>query len=708
MSGRLRFVLVSIVLLTSAIVSLGQAGPQGLWTPIPNLPSAQAFQTATSLPDNTIVEAGGLMGTDTFWPNDSTAAAAWYLPGQNGWVPLPSMAQDRFLHGAAYTTANKMIVAGGYTSTVHPLVCLSCNTCGPQPQFNSITNTVETFDEDSLSWSMAAPMNDGRAEFSMVRLSNGLVLAAGGGGQSAELYNPSINIWTPARNMNANRVGAATTLLSDGRVFVAGGDFGNDDFGFPVSCGPEAEVYDPASNTWTNTGGMTVNHYRGTASEIRLPDGSHRVLVAGGMDGNASGMPVVSTAEIWNPSTNAFTSAENMLVPRAYHAAIVRDDGKVLITGGINEIGDTENRAEVYDPATNTWSLAAPMIFPHVGQTAVNLGPSYSGKIVIAGGANWTFPTVFAPNAPRTFFPTATAEIYQETPIASTTTIDAQPLPVSNAISACQPGSVQAFVGSSTGLGTPTGRVSFFDYGAFFLSPSLNNGIAVLPALLDAGTHEISAKYSGDSNFSASNSATVTVESVAPPIVVSGPTTTTAGTPITLTASAPVGAVAPYTFVWTLPNGANVFGNSVMVTPAVGQNLYAVNGSDSDSCNLNPATFTVNGFPAGVSLLVQVTSLFRDSQGNIEATFTVTNQGADTAASLQVTTSALNTTPTTFPLPVTLGSLAAGAQTSFLLGYPGSAAAAGTQARLAVTLTYVDSVTGNAGNLNASFRITAP
>jgi len=698
--------LVGILLAFSRVV-LPQAGTQGLWTQIPNLPSPQAFQTATLLPDSTIVEAGGLTGTDPDFHKDSTATASWYLPSQNGWVPLPSMAQDRYFHAAAPTTGNKMIVAGGYTSMTI-LRVVEGNTCGPQPDSQAIfSNTVETFDEDSLSWSMAAPMNDRRAEFSMVRLFNGLVLAAAGGGNTAELYNPSTNTWTRTRNMNANRLGAATTLLSDGRVFVAGGDFGFDEF-FPVFCGAEAEVYDPASDTWTNTNGMAVNHYHGTASLIRLPDGSRRVLVAGGISGNDSNFPVVSTAELWDPTTNNFTSAGNMLVPRAYHAATVRDDGSVLITGGINEIGDTESRAEVYDPSSNTWSLAAPMIFPHMGHTAVKLG--VSGRILIAGGANWTHPTVFQPNVTQTFFPTATAEIYHQTPISTTTLVETTPLPSSNAISSCQPGAVGAFVGSNVGLGTPTGSVSFFDLGAFLLSPPLNNGIATLPVDLAPGTHQISAHYSGDSNFSPSTSSIVSVQAISPQIVVTGPATAAAGTQVMLSASVPVGAVAPYSFIWTLPNGMNVLGNPISVMPPLGQDTYTVNGSDSNGCSLNPATFTVNALPAGVNLLIQMVALTRDSQGNLDATFRVTNQGADTAASLQLTNSTLNGVQTSYAslLPIGLGSLAGGAQAQFTLVYPGSAAAAGATVALTASFTFVDSVTGNGGNVSSSFRVTAP
>jgi hypothetical protein len=74
------------------------------------------------------------------------------------------------------------------------------------------------------------------------------------------------------------------TLLPNGKVLVAGGLY--------VS---SAELYDPASGTWTATGGFaaqTVFH-----SATLLPSG--KVLVAGGTDG---GYLAFKTAELYERS----------------------------------------------------------------------------------------------------------------------------------------------------------------------------------------------------------------------------------------------------------------------------------------------------------------------------------------------------------------------------------------------------------------------
>jgi hypothetical protein len=543
-------------------------------------------------------------------------------------------------------------------------------------------------------------MNDARAEFTMVTLPNGMVLAAGSG--SAEIYNPITDTWTRTSGMQATRFGAAGTLLPDGRVFLAGGDSGGGFLG--NFCPADAEVYDPSVNIWSNAGGMTVDHFHGTATPYHLVNGSLRVLVAGGFDGNDPNLAVISTAESWNPATNTFIPAGNMLVPRAFHAATLRPDGKILVTGGINELGDVETRSEVYDPATNSWSIAAPMIFPHAGHTALNvtdLNGNPTGKILVAGGES---------GGPVT----ATAEIFQPTPLASITFIGRQTLGNSGAVSACQSDVIIATVGSATGLGMPTGTVSFLgNFGGVLvlLGPTrVNNGVYSLDAVLPAGNYQILARYFGDSNFLPSDSQTLAVQSVAPPIVITGPAAATAGNPVTLTASVPDGAVAPFSFVWTLPNGANVNGNgnSILVTPAIGQNQYTVNGSDSNGCNLAPGFFTVFGYAPGVLLNSQVVSLGRDaSTGDIVFFLAVTNNGSDTAR-VQVTGSTLNNILTSTALPVSLGNLVSGQSNGVILHYPGNAGAPGTTGVLRVNLTYTDLQTGTAGNAGGGLRVTIP
>src|SRR5947209_3201934 len=72
-----------------------------------------------------------------------------------------------------------------------------------------------------------------------------LLLVAPAGATPAALGS-----WTETASMTCSRHALSGTLLADGRVLVAGG---NGDCGIT----DKAEIYDPATETWTDGGVMT-------------------------------------------------------------------------------------------------------------------------------------------------------------------------------------------------------------------------------------------------------------------------------------------------------------------------------------------------------------------------------------------------------------------------------------------------------------------
>jgi hypothetical protein len=85
-------------------------------------------------------------------------------------------------------------------------------------------------------------------------------------------------------------------------------------------------------------------------SAVLLPD--RTVLVC-----NGSGMPETPSksmlpAEIYNPASNSWTVAEAPTVPRVYHSnAVLLPDGRVATMGGNPTPGTNELRLEIYSPS---------------------------------------------------------------------------------------------------------------------------------------------------------------------------------------------------------------------------------------------------------------------------------------------------------------------------------------------------------------------
>ena len=81
------------------------------------------------------------------------------------------------------------------------------------------------------------------------------------------------------------------------------------------------------------------------ATATRLLDG--RVLIAGGsptaIDQNKA--PDLASAELFDPATNTFSPTGSMTIARHGHLATLLQDGRVLIEGGTDPVS-----AELYDP----------------------------------------------------------------------------------------------------------------------------------------------------------------------------------------------------------------------------------------------------------------------------------------------------------------------------------------------------------------------
>jgi hypothetical protein len=238
------------------------------------------------------------------------------------------------------------------------------------------------------TWTAKPNMSNPRGMHTATLLNNYKVLVVGGypgpywGLTYPELYDPATNTWSYAGSTGGgsyqpNFYAHTATLLPSGQVLVVGGETY-----WPSCCYATKGVmlYHPDTNTWSF--GRQTFDYRRYHTATLLPNG--KVMVAGGNIGGDQN-PSYKTTEIYDPDTNTWTRAKDMIYARQNHFAILLKTGKVLVGSGTAADGWLLTSTELYDPATDTWSRSGDMLNAHLGVTPVLLA---DGQVLIAGGNN--------------------------------------------------------------------------------------------------------------------------------------------------------------------------------------------------------------------------------------------------------------------------------------------------------------------------------
>ncbi len=260
------------------------------------------------------------------------------------------------------------------------------------------TDGLHLYDPQSGAFTtLAGTLATGRVAHTATRLADGRVLIVGGTGDlgtalaSAEVVDPVAGTSTPTAALSEPRVAHTATLLADGRVFVAGGTQ-NFDFSDPLAglldVLASTRLWNPATGTWA--AGPNLPARRIAHAATRLNDG--RVLVSGGLIVNVFfGIPLPAISgdcRLYNPATNAFSSAAGVPGARAFHGQVILPDGRVLAAGGadgdvLTQVFNTRADTHVYNPANNTWIAFGAL---NAARAYVQLTVSGNGQRVVASG----------------------------------------------------------------------------------------------------------------------------------------------------------------------------------------------------------------------------------------------------------------------------------------------------------------------------------
>ncbi len=153
---------------------------------------------------------------------------------------------------------------------------------------------------------------------------------------------------------------------------------GSDTNGSPLAT---VEVYDPSTNSWTTAAPMPTARVDLAAVSV-----NGKIYALFGSDSTG----LQSTVEVYDPSANSWSTAltpfGNLAGFNGFAAASV--NGQIYVLGGFisgSGSGATNATVLVYDPVANTWSFPAPpMPTPRFGLAAVSL----NGKIYAIGGSS--------------------------------------------------------------------------------------------------------------------------------------------------------------------------------------------------------------------------------------------------------------------------------------------------------------------------------
>jgi hypothetical protein len=182
--------------------------------------------------------------------------------------------------------------------------------------------------------------------------------------------------WTHVGPMPRSRESQMMVGLHDGRALSFGGGTSGD-----ATCKRSADLYDPTTNTWSSAPRM--QQMRCVPSDILLNDG--RVLVAGGMGLHNGGYTFYRrSAEIYDPVTNRWSFTGRMHQARAGGAMAVLPHGRVLIAGGFH-LGGSLAEAEIYNPRTGRWVVTGSLRASRDVSTE-SAATLPNGDILVAGG----------------------------------------------------------------------------------------------------------------------------------------------------------------------------------------------------------------------------------------------------------------------------------------------------------------------------------
>jgi N-acetylneuraminic acid mutarotase len=176
-----------------------------------------------------------------------------------------------------------------------------------------------------------------------VTMVNEKIYAIGGSGPIGvnEEYDPATDTWITKTSMPDPQQSFAIAVYQ-GKIYCIGGM----PTGFSGASGAN-KVYDPSTDSWETKTNILTARYGLLANVV-----NDKIYCMSGVKalGYNQGVEQLNVTEVYDPSSNTWTTKAPMSNPAGYVSAVV--DNKIYVIG--------PGLTQVYDPSTDSWSTASP------------------------------------------------------------------------------------------------------------------------------------------------------------------------------------------------------------------------------------------------------------------------------------------------------------------------------------------------------------
>lgn len=290
-----------------------------------------------------------------------TTTAKVYDPKTNTFTDA-SVEDQLFCSAHAMLADGKVLVSGGHN--------------GGETGIKS----TYTFDPTTNGWTKKADMHAARWYATNTTLGDGRILALSGQitpnvwNDTPEIFDSNTNSWTA--------LAVSTSSLHDKQYHLPFLLPNGTIYSLAVSQGT-THILNVQNQTWTDSIGIPMRF--GSAAMYK----PGKILYSGGSNSysGSQSQPITYVVDM-NQQTPSFRQVASMAYPRYQHNLTILPDGSVLAVGG-SDILDQQSQtgvrpAEIWDPTTETWTTVASMQDLRMYHSTALLLPD--GRVLSAGG----------------------------------------------------------------------------------------------------------------------------------------------------------------------------------------------------------------------------------------------------------------------------------------------------------------------------------